>query len=76
MWWTNSLCTPANEDLGALAEYDPVTGYEPNDNHISQTTEPHIQESTGENGSLNSHDLECDDHTIGMALSSPPVTQE
>ena len=25
MWWTNSLCTPANEDLGTLAEYDPLT---------------------------------------------------
>ena len=27
MWWTNSLCTLANEDLGTLAEYDPLTGY-------------------------------------------------
>ena len=35
MWWTNSLCTPANEDLGTLAEYDPLTGYEPNDYHTS-----------------------------------------
>ena len=25
MWWTNSLCTLANEDLGTLAEYDPLT---------------------------------------------------
>ena len=25
MWWTNSLCTPANEDLGTLAGYDPLT---------------------------------------------------
>ena len=25
MWWTNSLCTPANEDLGTLAENDPLT---------------------------------------------------
>ena len=38
MWWTNFLCTLANEDLGTLAEYDPLTGYEPND---------------GENGSRN-----------------------
>ena len=74
MWWTNSLCTPANEDLGTLAEYDPLTGYEPNDYHISETTEPYIQESSGENGSLN--DLEYDDYTIGMALSSPLFTQE
>ena len=74
MWWTNSLCTSANEDLGTLAEYDPLTGYEPNDYHISETTEPYIQESSGENGSLN--DLKHDDYTIGMALSSPPFTQE
>ena len=76
MWWTNSLCTSANEDLGTLAEYDPLTGYEPNDYHISETTEPYTQESSGENGSLNSHDLEYDDYTIGMALSSPLFTQE
>ena len=25
MWWSNSLCTSANEDLGTLAEYDPLT---------------------------------------------------
>ena len=76
MWWTNFLCTSANEDLGTLAEYDPLTVYEPNDYHISETTEPYIQESSGENGSLNSHDLEYDDYTIGMALSSPLFTQE
>ena len=39
-----------------------------------ETTEPYIQESTGENGSLN--DLEYDDYAIGMALSSPLFTQE
>ena len=76
MWWTNSLCTSATEDLGTLAEYDPLTGYEPNDYHVSETTEPYIQESSSENGSLNSHDLEYDDYTIGMALSSPLFTQE
>ena len=74
MWWTNSLCTPRNEDLGTLAEYDPLTGYEPNDYHISEATEPYIQESSGENGSLN--DLEYDDATICIALSSPLFTQE
>ena len=57
MWWTNSLCTSAKEDLSTLAEYDPLTGYEPNDYHIAENTEPYIQESTGEKGSLNSHDL-------------------
>ena len=25
MWWTNSLCTSANENLSTLAEYDPLT---------------------------------------------------
>ena len=74
MWWTSSLCTLANEDLGTLAEYDPLTGYEPNDCHISEATEPYIQEPSGENGSLN--DLEYDDVTIGLALSSPLFTQE
>ena len=76
MWWTKSLCTPANEDFGTLADYDPLTGYEPNDYHISETIEPYIQESSGENGSLSSHDFEYDDYTIGMALSVPLFTQE
>ena len=76
MWWTNSLCTSANEDLGTLAENDPLTGYGPNDLRISETTELFIQESSGENRSLNSHDLEYDDYTIGIALSSPLFAQE
>ena len=76
MRWTNSLCIPTNEDSGTLAEYDPLTSYEPNDNHISETLEPNIQESSVENGSLSSHDLEYDDYTIGKALSSPLFTQE
>ena len=74
MWWTNSLCTSANGDLGTLAEYDPLTFYEPNDYHISEATEPYIQESSSENGTLN--DLEYDDGTIGIALSSPLFTLE
>ena len=76
MWWTSTLRTSANEDLATLAEYDPLTSYEPNDLHISETTELFIQESSDENRSLNSHDLEYDDNTIGMALSSPLLTQE
>ena len=68
------ISTSANEDLGTLAEYDPLTGFEPDDYHISETTEPYIQESSGENVSLN--DLEYDDVTIGIALSSPLFTQE
>ena len=71
---SSSLLSSCLEDLGTLAEYDPFTGYEPNDYHISEATEPYIQESSGENGSLN--DLENDDVTIGMALSSPLFTQE
>ena len=47
---------------------------EPNDYHISEDTELYIQGSSGENGSLN--DLEYDDVTIGIALSSPLFTQE
>ena len=77
--WTDILRTSADEDFGTLAEYDPLTGYEPNfinDYHISETSEPYIQESFGENGSLNSHDLEYDDYIIGRALSSPLFTQE
>ena len=69
-----SLCTLANEDLGTLAEYDPLTGYEPNDYHISEATELYIQESSVENGSPN--DVEYDDATIGKALSSPLFIQE
>ena len=53
---------------------DPLIGFGPNDYHISEATEPYIQESSGENGSLN--DLEYDDVTIGIALSSPLFTQE
>ena len=76
MWRTSTLCTLDNEDLGTFAEYDPLTGYEPNDCHISETTELYIQESSGEKGSLNWHDFEYDDYTIGMTLSSPLFTQE
>ena len=74
MRWTNSLCTLANEDLGTLAEYDPLTGYEPNVYHITEATEPYIQESSVENGHPN--DFEYDDVTIGQALSLPLFTQE
>ena len=59
-----------------MAENNTLTGYEPKNLHISETTELFIQESSGENRSLNSHDLEYDDYTIGMALSSALFTQE
>ena len=76
MWVTRTLRTLANEDLGTFAENDPLTGYEANDLHISETTEKFIQDSSGNNMSLNLHDLDLDDYTIGMALSSPLFTQE
>ena len=76
MWKTRTLRTLANEDLGSFAEYDPLTEREPNDLHISETTDIFIQESSGDNRSLNSHDLEFYDFTIGLALSSPLFTQE
>ena len=41
----------ANEELGTVAENNPLTGYEPNfiDNyHISETTEIFIQESSSD----------------------------
>ena len=63
-------------DFGILAKYDPLTGYEPNDLHISETTDVFIQESSSDGRPLNLHDLEFDDYTIGMALSSPLFTQE
>ena len=59
-----------------MAENNPLTGYEPNDLHISETTDIFIQESSSDGNPLNLHDLEFDDYTIGMALSSPLFTQE
>ena len=78
-WETRTLRTSANEESGTMAENDPLTGYEPkifDDYHISETTDIFIQESSGDSRSLNLHDLEFDDNTIGMALSSPLFTQE
>ena len=74
MWATNSLCNLANEDFGTFAEYDPLSGYESDDYHISETIVWYIQESSYEDGSLT--DLECDDVTIGMTFSPPLSTQE
>ena len=68
--------TPANEESGTMAENNPLTGYEPNDLHISETTDIFMQESSSDGNPLNLHVLEFDDYTIGMALSSPLFTQE
>ena len=78
MWATRTLCTLAKEESGTMAENNPLTGYEPNDLHISETTDIYlyIQESSSDGNPLNLHDLEFDDFSIGMALSSPLFTQE
>ena len=73
MWWTNSLCTSA-EDLHTLAEYEPPTGYEPNEYHITEAYEHYTQEFSVVQRSPN--DFDYDDVTIGIALSSPLFTQE
>ena len=68
------MCTSANEDLGTLAENNPLTGYEPNfidDHQVSETADIFILESSSDSRPSNLHDLEFDDHTIGRALSSP-----
>ena len=44
--------------FGILAENDLLTGYEPNDLHIAETTDIFIQESSGDNRSLNLHQSE------------------
>ena len=75
----STLCASDNEELGTLADNNPLTGYEPNviDNyHISETTEIFIQESSSDSTPSNLHDLEIDDYTIGRALSSPLFSQE
>ena len=65
--------TSANEELGTMAENNPLTGYEPNfiyNNHTSETTDTFTQESSIDSRPSNLHDLEFDDYTIGRALSS------
>ena len=73
------LCSSGNEELGTLADNNPLTGYEPNvvDNfHISETTEIFIQESTSDRRPSILHDWKISEYTIGRALSSPLFTQE
>ena len=65
MWWTNSLRSSA-EDLGALAENEPPTGYEPNDHIITEAYVEYTLESLGEQRFPDDFD---DDHvTIGKTL--------
>ena len=73
------LCTSPNEELGTLADNNPLTCYEPNffdDYHISKTTEIFIQESSSDTGPSYLHDSKISDDTIGRVLSSPLFTQE
>ena len=64
-----------------MAEFTPLTGYEPNisdDFHYSETTEITFQEESGDIDTEPSYlfDAELDDETIGRALSSPLFIQE
>ena len=65
MSWINTLRTPA-EDLGTLAENEPPTGYEPNDNFITEAYVEYTQESSGELRFPD--DFDYDDITIGKTL--------
>ena len=79
MWGTRTLRTPADEELGTMAENNPLTGYEPNfiDNYrISETTEIFIHESSSDSRPSKLHDSEISDCTIGRTLSSRLFTQE
>ena len=63
----DSLCTSPNEESGPLAEFAPLTGYEPklpDDFHYSETTEIIFQEHS--TGAVPSYvfDAELDDETI------------
>ena len=46
MSWINTLRT-STEDLGTLAENEPLTGYEPNDHFITEAYVEHTQASSG-----------------------------
>ena len=63
----NSLCILANEDLGTLAEYDPLSGYEPNDYHITELLNPISSNPRSKMGS----------RMTSSAMTPPPLfTQE
>ena len=65
MWWTNTLRTSA-EDLRTLAENDPPTGYEPNDDFIAEAYVEYTQESLSEQRFPD--DFDYDDVTFGKTL--------
>ena len=75
--WVGSMrspvCTSANEELGTLAENNPLTGYGPNviDNYqISETTEIFIQHSPDET-LLSSQSL-----SVGQGRTGRPASDE
>ena len=83
--WTTSrqltTGTPPTEEAGLLAEFTPLTGYEPkllDDFHYSETTEIIFQEQSGDKDAVPSYlcDADFDDETIGKALSTPLFIQE
>ena len=84
MWTTQRQTYPApspNEESGHLAEFTPLTGYEPkllDDFHYSETTEIIFRDKSSDKDAVPSHlfDTELDDETIGKALSSPLFIQE
>ena len=65
MSWISTLRTSA-EDLGTLAENEPPTGYQPNDNFITEAYVEYTQESLGEQRFPD--DFDYDDVTIGKTL--------
>ena len=71
MWWANYLCNLANEDLGTLAEYDPLTDPE----GVSQQGPEHVLERERErerlHTSIHSADSAPQQQTQGKAKTDP-----
>ena len=84
MWTTPRQTYPApspDEESGPLAEFTPLTGYEPkllDDFHYLETTEIIFRDESSDKDAVPSHlfDTELDDETNGKALSSPLFIQE
>ena len=62
MWRTNTLCTLADEDLGTLAEYDPLTSFgdilvecvDGYNNEVSEQADWRVWAGSGDNDNDNS----------------------
>ena len=66
--------SPLTEESCPVAEFTPLTGYEPkllDDFHYSETTEMIFQEETGDKDAVPSYlrDAELDDETIGKVTT-------